>query len=124
MSAAQVLVNNIMQQEPRILGLQIYALGTNNATSILASKDPEERGQPGTDAEVAAIQDGTVSFGRDHDAVLVTLPLHDRNGDNIAAVRVKLRSFFGETQDNAVNRAMLIMKMIQQVDISATDLQK
>jgi hypothetical protein len=122
--AAQVLVNNIMQQQPRILGLQIYALATTNTTSVLASKDPSERGQPGTDAELAAIRDGTVSFGRERNAVLVTLPLHDRNGENIAAVRFKLKTFFGETQDNAVNRATLLLKLMEQFGTSADDLLK
>lgn len=122
--AAQVLVNTIMQQQPRILGLQIYALGTNSSTSILASKELAEVGRPGTEAELAAIRNGTVSFGRDHGTVLVTMPLHDRNGDNIAAVRFKLKSFFGETQNNAVNRAMLLLKLMQNLCTSAEDLRK
>jgi hypothetical protein len=122
--AAQVLVESVMHEEPRILGLQIYTLGTNNITSIVASKDPSERGQPGTDAELAAIRNGTVSFGRKHGDVYITLPLHDRNGDYIAAVRFKLKSFFGETQDNAVNRALLLLKVMQQFGLSADDLAK
>lgn len=121
---AQALVDSIMRQEPRILGLQIYTLGTNDTTRILASKEPAEKGKPGTDAELSAIRDGTVSFGRAHGDVYVTMPLHDRNGDFIAAVRLKLKSFFGETQDNAVNRALLILKMMQQSGISADDLAK
>jgi hypothetical protein len=122
--AAQVLVNQVMQREPRILGLRIYTLGPNDTLAVLASKDPSERGQLGTSAELAAIRDGTVSFGRDHNKVLITLPLHDRNGDNIAAVRLTLKSFFGETQDNAVNRAILIMKVMQEMCTSAEDLNK
>jgi hypothetical protein len=124
--AAQALVNSVLRQEPRILGLQIYTFATNNPGTnlpvILASKDPAECGQPGTDAELAAIRDGTVSFGRESDGVLVTLPLHDRNGEFIAAVRVKLKTFFGETQDNAVNRAMLILKLLQLSGLSRDDL--
>jgi len=45
--------------------------------------------------------------------VLVTLPLHDRNGEFIAAVRVRLRTFLGETQDNAITRARTILKLMQ-----------
>jgi hypothetical protein len=122
--AAQALVNSIMQQEPRILGLQIYALGTSNTTSIIASKEPAERGQPGTGAELAAIRAGSVWFGRTRDAVFVTLPMHDRNGDYIAAVRLKLKTFFGETQDNAVNRAMIILNLMEASCTSGDDLMK
>lgn len=122
--AAQLLVNSILRQEPRILGLQIYTLGTNDTTSIIASKEPSEKGEPGTDAELAAIRDGTVSFGRHHGAVFITLPLHDRNGDVIAAVRLELKSFFGETESNAVGRATLIMKLVQSFGLSGGDLNK
>ncbi len=122
--AAQVLINKILEREPRILNLQIYTLCGTNATRILASKDLAERGQPGTDAELAAIQSGTVSMGRDHRDVLVTMPLHDHNGEYIAAVRVKLRSFFGETDNNAVMRAKIILNLMEEFGTSAEDLLK
>ena len=121
---AQALVNSVMDKQPRILGLRIYTLSSTNTTRIIASKDPTEVGQPGTEAELAAIQSGTVSFGREKGEVLVTLPLHDRNGEDIAAVRVRLNSFWGETQDNAVNRATLIRKIMQAQCSSAEELLK
>lgn len=122
--AAQALVNTIMEQQPRIVGLRIYTLGTNGTPCILASKDPAEIGQPGTDSELAAIRDGTISFGHENGVVLVAMPMHDRNGETIAAVRFKLKSFFGETQDNAVNRARLLLKIMQNLCTSAEDLNK
>ena len=121
---AQATVNAILEKQPRILGLRIYTLETNNTARILASKEPAEIGQPGTEAETKAIQDGTIWFGREKGAVLLTLPLHDRNGDIIAAVRIKLKSFFGETQDTALTRATIISKQIQERCLSADDLQK
>ena len=121
---AQQLVNSVLEKQPRLLGLRVYALGTNATTQIIASKDLSEIGQPGTQAELAAIQDGTISFGREPSAMLVTLPLHDRNGEFIAAVRVKLKAFFGETQNNAVTRATIILKLMQQNGLSAADLLK
>jgi len=60
-----------------------------------------------------AINDGKVYFGRGKGTVILTVPLRDRNGDPIAAVRVELKSFLGETQDNALTRAMMIVKTIQ-----------
>ena len=121
---AQAMINAVLAKQPRILGLRIYTLVGTNATRIIASKELAEIGQPGTDAELAAIQNGTVSYGKDKGEVLVTLPLHDRNGENIAAVRVRLKSFFGELQDTAVTRATTIRKLLQESDVSAEDLQK
>lgn len=111
--AAQVIVDGILKKEPRILGLRIYTAQTNDTTHVIASMDPAEIGKAGTEAEAGAIKDGTVFFGREKGVVVMTLPLHDRNGDYIGAVRVRLKSFFGETQDTALSRARMIVGQIQ-----------
>jgi hypothetical protein len=120
--AAQALVQSIMATEPRILALRIFTLDGNGRPHVIASKSEKEIGQPGTDLEKAAITDGTVSFGRGTDTVAVTLPFRDRNGDPMAAVWVRLKSFFGETQENAVTRATLIIKQMQAQITSLQDL--
>jgi hypothetical protein len=119
---AQALVNSIMKQQPRILTLRIYALDGQGGTHIIASNDDKEIGQPGTDAEKIAITDGTVSFGKSTGLVAVTLSLRDRNGDPMAAVRVRLKSFLGETQDNAVARATQIVHQMQAQVTTSQDL--
>lgn len=121
--AAQTMISRLVEEQPRILGLRIYTAQTNGTTRVIASKEAAEIGQAGTEAEAKAIQDGTVWFGREKGVVLVTLPLHDRNGENIAAVRVRLKSFFGETQDNAITRARMVVKEIQAQVGSEKDLE-
>jgi hypothetical protein len=120
--AAQVLVNSIMKQQPRILTLRIYTLDGQGGPRIIASNDEKDIGQPGTDAEKIAITDGTVLFGKSPGVVAVTLPLRDHNGDPMAAVRVRLKSFLGETQDNAVNRATLLIHLMQAQVTSSEEL--
>ena len=109
----QALVQSILRKEPRILGLRIYTLDDQGRPHVIASKLEKEIGQPGSDAEKAAITDGKVYFGRGKGTVAVTLPLRDRNGNPTAAVRVQLKSFFGETQDAALTRTTMIVKEIQ-----------
>ncbi|MGA2787108.1 MAG: hypothetical protein ABSF60_06230 [Verrucomicrobiota bacterium] len=110
---AQSVVQDILTKQPRILGLRLYTLDDHGQPRIIASKLEKEIGEPGTDAEKGAITDGKIYFGRGKGTVEVTLPLRDRNGDPIAAMRVQLKSFLGETQDNALTRAMMIVKDIQ-----------
>jgi hypothetical protein len=119
---AQLLVQSVMQKQPRILGLRIYTLDDNGAPHVIASKDEREIGKPGTDAEKNALENGEVSFGRGKGTVAITLPLRDRNGDPMAAVRVQLQSFPGETQDTAVTRAITIIKLMQAQAASSDEL--
>ena len=111
--AAQLLVSSIMEKQPRILGLRIYTLDDQGVPHVIASKDEKEIGQPGTDAEKTAITDGKIFYSRSKGVVAMTLPFRDRNGDAMGAVRVRLDSFFGETQQNALTRATMILKRMQ-----------
>jgi hypothetical protein len=63
-----------------------------------------------------------VSFGKNKGNAHVTLPLHDKNGETIAAVRVILDSFPGQTEQNAIIRAMPILKKMETRVPTANDL--
>ncbi|MBU6411636.1 MAG: hypothetical protein KGR98_14725, partial [Verrucomicrobia bacterium] len=110
---AQTLVQGILEKYPRILGLRIYTFDAQKEPRVIASKEATEIGLRGTDAEMGALTNGAVYFGRDIGAVEVTMPLRDRNGDPMAAVRVKLKSFPGETEDTATDRARVIVQKMQ-----------
>jgi hypothetical protein len=120
--AAQGLVNNIMQKEPRILTLRIYTLDAKGRPKVLASSDLSEVNQPGADAEKNAIAAGTVAYGRSDGVNAIVLPFRDRNGDPMGAMRIRLKSFFGETRDNAMTRATQILKMMQEQITTSKDL--
>ena len=121
---AQALVDNVMEQQPRILGLRIYALDDKGRPRVIASKDPVENGQPGDDQDKKAINDGAVFYGRHAGVDLITLPLRDHNGDPVGAVRLWLKSFLGETQNNALTRANMIVKKMEAEVTSAEQLRR
>ena len=52
----------------------------------------------------------------------VVMPLRDRNGDPVAAVRVIMKTFAGQTEQNAMARAMPVVKEMQNRIISLQDL--
>jgi len=120
--AAQGLINSIMEKEPRILTLRIYTLDSQGEPKVLASSDLSEVNQPGADAEKNAISNGTVSYGRSNGVNAIVLPFRDRNGDPMGAMRIRLKSFFGETRDNAMTRATQILKMMQGQITTSKDL--
>jgi len=121
--AAQTLVDNIMNEMPRILGLRICTLDDKGQPHILASKDEKEIGQPGNDSEKDAAVTGGIYFGREKGGVIVTMPLCDRNGEPIASVRVRLKSaFLGESQDAALTRVRVTVQEMQTQVPSRQDL--
>lgn len=127
-SAAQTLVDNITKKESRLLGLRIFVVDDQWRTRLIASKDPAEIGQTGSVDEKAAITNaianGTVSLARGKGTVAVWLPFRDRNGDPMAAVWVRMKSFFGETQETVVTRATQIIHLMQDQITSSDELLK
>ena len=113
--AAQKLVREVLHHYPRLLGLKIYVAGTNGSQPrVIASGDPHELGQPGGSTEQEVIGRSETYFGREKDVVSVIMPLRDRNGDAMAAVRVVMKGFPGQTEENAIIRAAPIVKRIQE----------
>jgi len=123
---AQQMIDTVMAKESRLVGLRIYTVDdtATNTTRIVASNDKAEIGQPGGDSELGAIRDGTVYFGRDKGINNFTMPLHDRNGDFIGALRIKSKSFFGETQETAFTRATMVRKQVEEYCTTGDELRK
>ncbi len=120
---AQALLRSLMETYSRLLGLKIYVRDTEpDTTRVVASKDPKEIGQPGGNSERAVISQGETYYGKEKGIVSVIMPLRDRNGDAIAAVRVTMKSFPGQTEANAIVRAAPIVKQIQAKVQSLEDL--
>ena len=112
--AAQKIVRDLLHKYPRLVGLKIYVPGKESGgTRLIASGDEKELGQPGAKTEQEVIGRGETYFGKENDAVSVIMPLRDRNGDAMAAVRVVMKSFPGQTEENAIIRAAPIVKEIQ-----------
>lgn len=120
---AQTLLRETMLAHPRLVSLKIFGLTTNHTgTKIVASSDEKEIGQPGDDVEKGCIEKGGTYVGKGKEVVLVTMPLHDRNGETVGAVRVTMTTFFGQTEKNALARALPIVKSMEMRVSSAKDL--
>lgn len=114
-TSAQKIVKEMLHRYPRLLGLKIYIVGKDpSRTRVIASGNEEDLGKPGAKTEQEVIGRGETYFGKEKDVVSVIMPLRDRNGDAMAAVRVVMKSFPGQTEENAILRAVPIVKQIQQ----------
>jgi hypothetical protein len=122
-SLAKVLVRDVLKKYPRLLGLRVYAAtNTTAAPHVIASSQETDVGKPGDKVEQDVIARNVIYAGKGQGSFTVTLPLHDRNGDVVAAVRVVLKSFPGQTDQNAVVRAMPVVREMEKRVRSLSDL--
>lgn len=120
---AQTIIRETMKANPRLVGLRIFGLTTNETgTKIIASTDEKEIGESGAAVEKNCIESGGSYFGKGKEVAVVTMPLHDRNGETVGAVRVTMTTFFGQTEKNALARALPIVKSMESRVSSAKDL--
>jgi len=110
---AQTMVSDTLAKQTRLKGLRIYARDEAGNPKVLASKVADEVGIPGGKTETDTLATGTVFCGRSKESALVVAPLRDRNGEPMAAVWLEMESFRGQTEQNAVARAMAIVKAMQ-----------
>jgi hypothetical protein len=121
---AQSIVRDMMTRYPRLLGLKIFAAGRGHAAiRMVASETESEIGGPAEKLEEEVIGKGSIYFGKEKSVVSVTMPLRDRNGDAVAALRVLMKPFPGQTEQNALGRALPIKKEIEARLLTAEDLE-
>ena len=111
----QVVINNIMRSKNirHLLGVKVYANKNPGQPAIIGCMDQHDLGAAGKKEDADVIERGSVYYLKDDRTVEVTMPLRDRNGDIVAAVAIKMKSFRGETQNAAVARATLVKKVVR-----------
>ena len=120
---AQALVREMLKKYPRLLGLQVYVRDNSSQTPrLLASKNTNEVNRVGGKVERDVLGQGTIFYGKEKGSVSVVMPLRDQNGDPVAAVRVIMKPFPGQDEQNALARAMPVVKEMQARFTSLQDL--
>jgi hypothetical protein len=119
----KALLRDIHQKYPRVQALRVYGKTAENpALRVMASTQDAELGEAAGEVEEQIFELDTPFFGKLKTGVVVTLPVHDRNGEVIAALRVEMKSFLGQTEDNALARALPIVKDMERRIVEARDL--
>jgi hypothetical protein len=110
----QAIIREVVKTYPRLLDLEIYVLGHDRQTPhLVASKNAKEMDRVAANAAQDVIRRGVTYYGKGKKSVAVTMPLRDRNGDPVAAARVIMETFLGQTEQNALVRATPIVKDIE-----------
>lgn len=110
---AHAVAQDMVRKYPRLVDLKIYTRDDNGEPHVIGCKNEKDLGAAGGNVEKDCIANGQIYFGREKTHVSVVMPLRDRNGDSIAAVRLALETFLGQTENNALARARPLVKQIQ-----------
>jgi len=120
---AQQLIEESIKRYPRVQGIKIFAAPDGKTgPRVIAGTNPTDIGRPGQEVERDVIARSAIYYGKEEDSVLVTLPLHDANGETVGAVKVIMKSFPGQTEKNAIARALPIVKGMEARVQKAADL--
>lgn len=113
---AQAVVRDMLVAYPRLRGLKIVAPkkeGDFTTMVVMGSKDEADLGQPGAEVHQNVYTRESIYYAKGKEDVSVVMPLRDRNGDTLGAVELTMETFFGQTEQSAISRAMPIVKAIQ-----------
>lgn len=111
---AQAAVQELVKKYPRLIDLKVFAPNAAGEPQVIGSKVEKEIGTVGGKVEKDCITSGQVYYGKQKKHVSVVMPLRDRNGETIAAVRLAMETFIGQTEDSALARARPLVKQIQE----------
>ena len=114
LSTAQRLVDEIMEKYSRLVQVSIFAKPSeSDAAQLIATHPGGPVGSPADEAAIDTIERAKIYYKRTKKTAIVTLPIKDRNGEAMAACRVEMNRFRGQTQKNAIVRAMPAVEIIR-----------
>jgi Domain of Unknown Function (DUF1080) len=120
---AQILVRDAIKKYPRLRGVSIIAATTNSSSPrVIASSDAGMVGQPAQTEVLDVLARGIIYHAEEKGTVHLTMPLRDSNGDNIAAVKLAMKAFPGQTDKNVLARAVPIIKHLESRVRNASEL--
>jgi hypothetical protein len=121
--AAQKLVRDMVARYPKLLGLQVFVAGSTAGTPrLVATKEGGAVENPEGNVVDDVIRQAHTYYGKGRKSVIVTMPLRDRNGEVVAAARLVMSTFPGQTEKNAIERAAPIVREMQKRVHSLEDL--
>jgi hypothetical protein len=112
--AAQKMIDEIMKTFPRLIDLKLFAPRNQGEPSeVIAALNATSLGEKENDVVQDVIAKGNRYYAKNKKVVTITMPVKNRNGDPMAALRISLKSFIGQTQTNAYARAIPIVEHLQ-----------
>lgn len=114
LTLAKELVIEAMRRYPRLLAVKIFS-STSGRSELhcVASSEERDLGRAAGKSEQDCLKDGEIFAGKVDDRGVAVMPLRDRNGEPIGVLRVEMKRFAGQTDDNVALRATPILRLME-----------
>jgi hypothetical protein len=114
-SAAAVAARDLVAGNKSVLGVKLYRFrkGDTNSVVLVASDEAKEVGQAGGTSEADTLLRGSVYYAKGKDRVEMIVPIRDHNGEVIAAARIAMATFAGQTENNALDRVAPVRRELE-----------
>ena len=111
---AQKVVEELKGKRPSVVSISVLApSGPDKRLTVVASTEAADLQQVANADESAVFVNNAMYYDRKKTRVIAMVPIHDRNGETIALMKVVSKRFFGETQKTTLFRAAAIAKNLQ-----------
>lgn len=111
---ATSLVRQTLSEQPRLLGVRIFGTtAVRPELHCLAAKDAADVGKAADETQRKVLAENQTYFGKSPDAAVVTVPLHDRNGDVIGVMEFRLKPFAGQVESTTVARVLPTVRKLE-----------
>ncbi|HTH46365.1 MAG TPA: hypothetical protein VMB21_02535 [Candidatus Limnocylindria bacterium] len=113
-SLASTLIRDTLAKQPRLKNLRIYGKTTAQPElHVIASKNEQEAGMKAEETELKVFSENQSYLGRTGKEQVVTVPLHDRNGETVGVVKFFLKPFLGQTEANVIARVLPVVREME-----------
>ena len=111
---AKMLVREALHKAKRVHHLRLFTIPEGQTQPrLIASGDSQEIGQAGGKDIADCLATGHLYYAKGISEAVVIMPLHDRNGDRIAAVRMTMDTFPGMMEKTAFARALPVVQIME-----------
>jgi hypothetical protein len=113
-SPAAVALREALEKFPRLRGAVVIGRRAADAPWIaVAASATNELGRAALPGELDVIRAEQPALARTREESVVVYPVRDRNGEVMGALRLRMTTFRGQTDDNALNRGLPILDFFQ-----------
>ena len=111
---AQKVIDKLKGKRPSVVSISVLApKGAAKQLGVIASTEATDLKRAANTEENAVWVNNALYYDRKKTRITAMVPIHDRNGDTIALIKVVSKRFFGETQKTTLFRASQIARDLQ-----------